>query len=641
MNVDILLNKNQNSDLLRFTTAGSVDDGKSTLIGRMLFDSKSLYDDQLNAIHDSSKRLNRDTVDYALLTDGLKAEREQGITIDVAYRHFSTPKRRFIIADTPGHEQYTRNMVTGASTADLAVILIDARTGVLEQSKRHGFIASLLGIRHIVVAVNKMDLINFDENRFQQIINDYNNFATRLNIADLVYIPISALDGDNVVNKSERMPWYTGNSFLEHLESVHIASDRNLIDLRFPVQYVNRPNLNYRGYCGTIASGVIRNGDEVTILPSGKTSRVKELITFDGMLEYGFSGQSLTICLEDEIDISRGDMLVHSKNLPSTERQLEAILIWMDENPFKIGHQYLIKHTTKKVKGSFSELQYRFDLNGLHRVKTDELELNEIGRVILDLHQPICCDPYINNRSTGNFIVIDELSNSTVGAGIIIERSNNRTTSHFSDSNSLPMSKNIIKETSLVTSKNREDLLGQKPYTIWLTGLSGSGKSTIAKELEINLINQGYLCYVLDGDNIRHGLNRDLTFSADDRSENIRRVAEVAKLMNEAGIIVITAFISPYLEDRQLARKIIGDGRFVEAFINTPLSICESRDPKGLYRKVRTGDITNFTGISAPYEEPDTPEIHLTTENSTPGELCRDIFTYLQLNNYMNIREKS
>ncbi|MHC4887031.1 MAG: sulfate adenylyltransferase subunit CysN [Planctomycetota bacterium] len=629
MSVESLLEQNQNADLLRFTTAGSVDDGKSTLIGRLLHDSKSIYDDQLAAIHNDSKRLNREVVDFALLTDGLKAEREQGITIDVAYRYFSTPKRRFIIADTPGHVQYTRNMVTGASTADLAVILIDARLGVLEQSRRHGFIASLLGIPHVIVAVNKMDLVDFDQAVYDRIVSEYDDFAARLNVGDLTYIPISALDGDNVVERSERTPWYRGVSFLEQLESVHIASDRNLIDLRFPVQYVNRPNLDFRGYCGTVSSGVIRKGDEVAVLPSGKSSRVKSLVDYDGELEYAFNGQSVTVCLEDEIDISRGDMLVHPRNLPNLERQVEAMLIWMDETPFSPGRTYLIKHTTKKVRAGFSELQYKINLDGLHRETADALQLNEIGRVMVDLYQPICCDPYQNNRSTGSFIVIDEQSNSTVGAGVIIERSRHRGANRLHDAQAVPASTNIVREISLVTPEVRSDLLGQRPATLWLTGLSGSGKSTVAKAIECELVSQGRACFILDGDNVRHGLNRDLAFSADDRTENIRRVAEVAKLMNDAGLIVITAFISPYRRDRESARSIIGEDRFVEVFVDAPLEVCEDRDPKGLYRKARAGEITDFTGVSAPYEAPSSPELQVDTANSTPEQLCEEIVAYL------------
>lgn len=611
LDINELLEQNRDSDLLRFTTAGSVDDGKSTLIGRLLNDCKCIYEDHLEAVQKDSKKLNREEVDLALLTDGLKAEREQGITIDVAYRYFSTPKRRFIIADTPGHEQYTRNMATGASTANLAIVLIDARHGVLTQSKRHAFIASLFGIPHVLVAINKMDLVDYSEEVYEKIRKDFENFSAKLDIKDLVYIPISALRGDNVVEMSANMPWYKGGSLLRHLETVHIGSDRNLIDFRFPVQYVNRPNLDFRGFCGIVASGVVRVGDEIKAMPSGKTSKVKSIVTFDGDQDYAFPPQSVTICLEDEIDISRGDMIVHPRNMPRLDRNVEAMLVWMSEVPFTVNTPYIIKNTTNMVRGAFTGLQYRVDPNELHRVNTDTLELNHIGRVTLELFKPLICDEYARNRATGGFIVIDPMTNATLGAGMIIHRA--RGHAEVDADGASHVSRNITMEGSLVTPELRARILGQKPATVWLTGLSGSGKSTIARELERVLSEAGHACYVLDGDNIRHGLNRDLGFSAEDRTENIRRIAEVARLFNEAGIIVITSFISPYRADRGGAREIVGSAAFLEIFIDTPIAVCEERDPKGLYKKVRAGEIGSFTGITAPYEEPEYPELVLNT----------------------------
>ncbi len=615
MNVDELLKQNQESDLLRFTTAGSVDDGKSTLIGRMLSDSKNIYEDHLDALKRDSKRLNREEVDLALLTDGLKAEREQGITIDVAYRYFSTPKRRFIIADTPGHVQYTRNMVTGASTANLAIVLIDARNGVLTQSKRHGFIASLLQIPHVIVAINKMDLVDYSEEVYEKIRTEYNTFLAKLNIPDLSYIPISALRGDNVVNKSDAMDWYKGVPLLQYLEDVEINGDRNLIDLRFPVQYVNRPNLDFRGYCGTVASGVVRRGDKIMVLPSKKTSHIKSIETFDGEMEYAFPPQSITLCLEDEIDISRSDMIVHVGNQPKVEYNIEAMLVWMSETKMEINKPYIIKHTVSDVRGVVSKLHYNINPDTLHRHQTDGLELNEIGRISLELFKPIIFDPYVKNRATGSIILIDPMSNATLAAGMIIERRSS-TEKTSTDSKSEPVSNNIVREYSLVSSDDRERIMRQRPITIWMTGLSGSGKSTVAKSLEKKLMELGQPCYLLDGDNVRHGLNRDLGFSAEDRSENIRRIAEVAHLFNDAGIIVITSFISPYRKDRTGAKEIIGKEKFIEVFIDAPIDVCEKRDPKGLYVKARAGEIASFTGISAPYEAPEEPDIHIKTDTT-------------------------
>ena len=593
--VAALIRANRDADLLRFTTAGSVDDGKSTLIGRLLYDSKAIYDDQLAAVQKDSRKLNREEVDLALLTDGLKSEREQGITIDVAYRYFSTPKRRFIIADTPGHIQYTRNMATGASTANLAIILIDARNGVLTQSRRHGFIASLFGIPHILVAINKMDLVDYSEAVYDRIREDYANFAAKLGFRDLAFIPISALRGDNVVHPSLHMPWYKGVSLITHLETVHIGGDRNLIDLRFPVQYVSRPNLDFRGYCGTVASGVLRVGDAIMALPSGKKTRVKSIVTFDGSLNHAFPPQSVTVCLEDEIDIGRGDVLVHPRNQPHVAREVEAMLVWMDETPLELGKAYAIKHLTQTVRGTFAELVYRVDPDELHRQKATSLALNEVGRVTLELFRPIMCDEYARNRTTGSFIVIDPASNRTAGAGMIIERTSRRPVAAHADA--AAASHNLKTESSLVPPPAREQLLLQRPATLWLTGPSGSGEATLARQLELRLLAAGHPCYVLDADTLEQGLNRDLGASPDDRAETIRRAAEVARLFNEAGLIVITAFLSPYRADRDQARRIIGSTRFLEVFVDA------SRADAG------AGSI----GLSTPYEPPENPDLVLPT----------------------------
>jgi len=604
------LRRHEEKDLLRFLTCGSVDDGKSTLIGRLLYDSHMIYEDQLAAVTKDSKvhGTTGDDFDPALLTDGLKAEREQGITIDVAYRYFSTDKRKFIIADTPGHDQYTRNMATGASTCNLAVILIDARYGVITQTKRHSFICSLLGIKHVIVAINKMDIIDWSEAVFEKIRNDYNGFVARLGFTDIHFIPMSALKGDNVVEKSDKMPWYDGPTFLHHLENVNISADRNLVDMRFPVQYVLRPNLNFRGFSGTIASGIMRVGDAVMSLPSRRTSKIKSIYGPDGEVGEAFAPMAVTVTLENEIDVSRGNMLVPVNNLPHVGNEFEAMVVWMHETPAQKGRSYLIKQTTNIVPGVLADIRYKVDVNSMHRQKdaVTSLELNEIARVQITLHRPIAFDPYEKNRQTGAFIIIDRMTNITIGAGMIVDRVVSGPKS------SSPVSKNIVKSDSLVSAEDRQKLLNQKGATLWLTGLSGSGKSTIARQLERELTDMGHVCYILDGDNVRHGLNRDLGFSAEDRSENIRRIAEVAHLFNDAGVIVITAFISPYITDRRQARQIVGDG-FVEVFVNTPIDICEERDPKGLYKKARSGEIQQFTGITDPYEAPEKPELVLPT----------------------------
>ncbi|WP_028973822.1 sulfate adenylyltransferase subunit CysN [Spirochaeta cellobiosiphila] len=613
--VHYIIEQSIKSDILRLTTAGSVDDGKSTLIGRLLYDSKNIFDDHLQAVNEDSSKWGRDYVDYALLTDGLKAEREQGITIDVAYRYFSTPKRRFIIADTPGHEEYTRNMVTGASTADLAIILIDACKGLVTQSKRHSFVSSLLGIPHIVIAVNKMDLVDYSEYRYNQIREEYLDFASKLEIDDITFIPLSALKGDNIVHSSVHMPWYEGPSLMSFLENVYTGAGRNLVDFRFPVQMVNRPHLNFRGFAGRIASGTVKKGDGIKVLPSGQSSHVKSIVTMDGELTEAFMGMSVTITLEDEIDISRGDMIVHSHNLPHVDNKLEVILVWMGDEPSDKNKTYLIKHSSHYEKALITCLNYRVNPDNLHREDVEFLQLNEIGRVCLELFNPIPFDEYSRNRSTGGLILIDPDTNITIGAGMIINRS-------------LTYGKNIYKHTGVIGHSERCLLLNNQPLTYWLTGLSGSGKSTIAFALEKEFYQKQKPVYVLDGDNVRHGLNKDLGFSIDDRHENIRRIAEVARLFNDAGITVIASFISPFEEDRIKARAIIGPRRFCEIFVDTPLEICIQRDPKGLYKKAIDGKIKDFTGIKSSFEAPAHPQITIDTTKTSIKEAVDIIQNY-------------
>jgi bifunctional enzyme CysN/CysC len=625
-----LLRRNRDSGLLRLVTIGHVDDGKSTLIGRLLYESKSIYEDHLQGVERASRRMGREEVDLALLTDGLRAEREQGITIDVAYRHFSTPRRRFVIADCPGHEQYTRNMVTGASTAQVAVLLIDAKLGVQTQSKRHAFIASLLGIPHVVVCVNKMDLAGWSQEVYERIRADYQDFAARLEVRDLTFIPVSALRGDNVVVGSENMPWYRGEPLLAHLETVFTGSDQNLVDLRLPVQYVLRQSADFRGYCGRLASGILRRGDEVAVMPSGRRSRIGSILGPGGEVDYAFPPMSVTVQLEDDLDVSRGDMLVHPQNLPRLGREIESILVWMSGESFRPGRPYIVKHCAREVRGQFTRLNYRFDPEQLHRQDAEELALNEIGRAELELYQPVAFDEYRRNRTTGSFIVIDPVTNGTVGAGVMIERVRGRGSAARARATAAPASRNIAPHRGLVPEEARHRLLGQRPATVWFTGLSSSGKSTVAQNLEKRLVEEGHAAYVLDGDNVRSGLNRDLGFSAGDRTENIRRIGEVARLFNESGMIVLTAFISPYREDRASAREIVGDDRFVEVFVDAPLETCEARDPKGLYKKARAGEIAEFTGVSAPYEPPERPEVHLMTGEHTVEECVEQVLACLK-----------
>ncbi len=602
---DILayLEQHERKELLRFITCGSVDDGKSTLIGRLLYDSKMLYEDHLAQLESESKvhGTTGGGFDPALVTDGLRAEREQGITIDVAYRYFSTAKRKFIIADTPGHEQYTRNMATGASTADLAVILIDARHGVLTQTKRHSFIVSLLGIRHVVVTINKMDLVGYDQARFDQICSDYKEFASRLDLPDLHFIPIAALHGENVVDPSTNMDWYRGSTLMNFLETVYIGSDRNLEDFRLPIQYVNRPNLDFRGFCGTIASGIVRQGDQVMVLPSKRTSRVKRLVTQDGDLSEAFCPQSITVVLEDEVDCSRGDMIVRPGNVPKVSNDFDATVVWLSADPMLPGKTYLFKHTTQTVSGQIDSLRYRVDVNTLHRSPSPELNLNEIGRCAVTLSQPIYFDAYKRNRSTGAFIIIDRLTNATVGAGMITERDSARPRAAWEN---IEVEAEGPSGVSEVTTAERSARYGQQGVTVLFTGLTGTGKTAIAHGVERRLFDRGRAVMVVDGERMRRGVNQDLGYTVEDRSENLRRSAHVAKLLNEAGLICLAAFLAPSESVRNRVRETVGKERFLVIHVTAEESVRKARDTKGHYQKAESGTLPNFPGVSALYEEP-------------------------------------
>ncbi len=626
--IDAYLKQHEQKEMLRFLTCGSVDDGKSTLIGKLLYETKMIYEDQLAAMERDSVThgTTGGVFDPALLTDGLKAEREQGITIDVAYRYFSTAKRKFIIADCPGHEQYTRNMATGASTCDLAIILIDARHGVMTQTKRHSFIVSLLGIKHVLVAVNKMDLVGYSEEVFDKIKADYREFATRLDMVDQHFIPISALKGDNLVDHSNNMPWYEGSTLMHHLENVHIASDRNFIDFRYPVQFVNRPNLDFRGFCGTIGSGRIRKGEPVMSLPSRKTSRVKSIVTYDGELDEAFTPMSVTLTLEDEIDVSRGDMLVRPDNVPTMSDAFDATIVWMADDALVPGKQYFIKQASKTVSGSVASIRYRIDVNTLHRQETDKLGLNEIGRCQVRLNQPIAFDSYRNNHGTGSFIVIDRMTNVTVGAGMILQRSAAATSDHWADE----ADERLQVERSNVTLAERAGRFNQSPATLLFTGLAGAGKSTLAYALERRLFDMGHAVSVLDGQNVRRGISRDLGFTVDDRSENLRRTAEVAKLMNDAGLICLAAFLAPQEEVRQKAAEVVGRQKFFVIHLDAPLEICRQRDQEGLYAAADSGELANFPGVSAPYEVPPSPHLVLPTAEIDVDESVNRVLALLK-----------
>lgn len=620
------LKQHENKDLLRFLTCGSVDDGKSTLIGRLLYNSKMIYEDQLAVFEKDNKKHGHagENLDFALLVDGLAAEREQGITIDVAWRYFSTDKRKFIIADTPGHEQYTRNMATGASSCQLSIILIDARKGVLEQTKRHSLICHLLGIKQFVIAINKMDLVDWSEDSFNKIKSSYMGFIKELEgheDIDIQFIPISALGGDNITQISQASPWYQGNHLLGLLEEAKTIEDKISSQFRFPVQYVNRPDINFRGFAGTIAGGAISVGDEILALPSKRTSKVERIVTMDGDLTTAIAGQAVTLTLADEIDISRGDMLAFSQQAPSLAKEIHTDIVWMQDNPLRIGQLYRLRFATAEVQGMVKEIKYRLNINTLNQNDAESVSLNEIARVVIELTSYVPLDTYRGNRETGSFIFIDRLTNATAGAGMVY---------HIGRSQKITQkSENVVWHDYQITKKARAELKGQKPRVLWFTGLSGSGKSTIANLVEQHLFNRGRHTYLLDGDNVRHGLNKNLSFTEEDRIENIRRVAEVSKLMVDSGLIVLATFISPFRSDRHIARDLFEKGEFIEVYIDTPLEVCESRDPKGLYEKARAGKIANFTGISSPYEAPHQAEIHIKTEGLTAEECAKQVISWL------------
>ena len=616
--IELYLKSHEEKSLLRFITCGSVDDGKSTLIGRMLYESQMLFDDQLSALKSDSKKIGTqgNEIDFALLVDGLAAEREQGITIDVAYRFFSTDKRKYIVADTPGHEEYTRNMATGASTADVAIILIDAKQGVLTQTRRHSFIVSMVGVKKVLLAVNKLDLVDYSEEVYRQIVSDYSYFAeSALNIDSITAIPISALLGDNVVERSEKTPWYTGETIMEYLENIEVRNQRKQASFRMPVQWVNRPNSNFRGFSGLIASGETKIGDKVRLHPGGKESSIASIVTWGGELQQASVGQSVTITLNDEIDVSRGDTIAVSTDPCGESDQFQSRILWMSDNPMIPGRQYIFKSNTQTTTLTLGKLKHRIDVNTLNHLPAKTLELNEIGVCNISLDKRIAFDPYDDNRTMGGFIVIDRLSNNTVGMGLI----------DFA----LHRSENIHWQKMDVSKESRAEQKSQAAKIIWFTGLSGSGKSSIANILEKKLQALGKHTITLDGDNMRHGLNRDLGFTTADRVENIRRVGEVAKLMVNSGLICITSFISPFESERKMARSLVSENEFIEVYIDTPLSVCEERDVKGLYAKARSGEIPNFTGISSPYESPENPEIRIDTTKLSAEEAANQIIEFI------------
>ena len=616
--IDSYLKSHEEKSLLRFITCGSVDDGKSTLIGRMLYESQMLFDDQLSALKSDSKKIGTqgEEIDFALLVDGLAAEREQGITIDVAYRFFSTDKRKYIVADTPGHEEYTRNMATGASTADVAIILIDAKQGVLTQTRRHSFIVSMVGVKKVLLAVNKLDLVDYSEEVYRQIVSDYSDFAKNaLDIESITAVPISALLGDNVVEKSEKTPWYNGETIMQYLENIEVRNQRKQSSFRMPVQWVNRPNSNFRGFSGLIASGETKIGDKIRLHPGGKESSVESIVTWEGELQQASAGQSVTITLNDEIDVSRGDTIATSTDPGGESDQFQSRILWMSDNAMIPGRQYIFKSNTQTATLTLGKLKHRIEVNTLDRLPAKTLELNEIGVCNISLDKRIAFDSYDDNQTMGGFIVIDRLSNNTVGMGLI----------DFA----LHRSENIHWQKMDVSKESRAKQKSQAPKIIWFTGLSGSGKSSIANILEKKLQGLGKHTITLDGDNMRHGLNRDLGFTAADRVENIRRVGEVAKLMVNSGLICITSFISPFESERKMARSLVTENEFIEVFIDTPLSVCEERDVKGLYAKARSGQIPNFTGISSPYESPQNPEITIDTTKLSPEDAANQILDFI------------
>jgi bifunctional enzyme CysN/CysC len=616
--LETYLRLHEHKDLLRFITCGSVDDGKSTLIGRLLYESKTIFDDQLTALAADSRQVGTrgGELDFALLVDGLAAEREQGITIDVAYRYFATEKRKFIVADTPGHEQYTRNMITGASTAELAIILIDARKGVLTQSRRHTILVSLLGIRRLVLAINKMDLVDYSHDVFRRIQDQYMDFVRQLGLESVTCIPMSAVHGHNVVHASQTMPWYEGPTLLQHLERVPVGADLAARPFRLPVQWVNRPSADFRGYAGIVVAGTVHVGEPVRVVPSGRQSHISRILVGDRDAPEATSGQSITVTLADEIDVSRGDVIAPANAPPSAADRFEATVVWMHDRPMLQGRSYLLKLATKTVPVTVSPIKYRINVNTLEHVAAKRLELNDIGVCGLQLGEVVAFEPYVDNRDLGGFLLIDRITNATVGAGLL----------HFA----LRRSHNVHWQALDVDKKARAELAGHKPCVVWFTGLSGAGKSTVANVLEKRLHALGCRTYLLDGDNIRHGLNKDLGFADVDRVENIRRVAEVARLMVDAGIIVLVSFISPFRAERRMARALLEQGEFIEVFVDTPLAVAESRDPKGLYGKARRGELKNFTGIDSPYEPPEAADVHLDTTQLSPEHAAQRVLDQLR-----------
>lgn len=617
LDIESYLKAQENKGLLRFITCGSVDDGKSTLIGRLLYDSKLIFEDQLASLESDSRKIGTqgEKIDFALLVDGLQSEREQGITIDVAYRFFATDKRKFIVADTPGHEQYTRNMATGASNAEVAVLLIDARKGILTQTRRHSYIVSLLGIRHIVLAVNKMDLVGYEKATFDRIVQEYKDFAGRIGLENVTAIPMSALEGDNVIARSERMAWFDGPSILQYLETVQVVRDASSTPFRMPVQWVNRPNLDFRGFSGTIVGGKIRKGDAIAAYPSARESRVERIVTMDGDLEEAAAGQSVTLTLEDEIDISRGDVIATKENPPAVADQFQAHVIWMADEAMYPGRRYMIKVGCQSSSATVTDLKYKVNVNTLEHQSGKELHLNEAGVCNFSSDKALVFDAYAENRDMGGFIIIDRFTNNTVGVGMI----------DFA----LRRATNLVWQKTEVDREARSALKDQKPVIVWFTGLSGAGKSTIANLVEKKLNAMGRHTYILDGDNVRHGLNKDLGFTDADRVENIRRVGEVSKLFVDAGLIVLVSFISPFRSERRMVRDMVGEGEFIEVYIDTPIEVCEERDPKGLYAKARGGQIKNFTGIDSAYEPPENPEIVLRGAGVDPESNADRIVAHL------------
>ncbi len=616
--LEAMLAEEANKDLLRFLTCGSVDDGKSTLIGRLLYDSQLVYDDQIAALESDVKKGKGASgeVDLAMLVDGLQAEREQGITIDVAYRYFASPKRKFIVADTPGHEQYTRNMATGASNCDFAILLVDARKGVLTQTRRHCCILNLLGIKKIALAVNKMDLVNFSSDRFDEIVSDFEKFTKTLSFEEIVAIPVAAATGDNILNPSSHMRWYHGPTLMVHLETVDVASDRTLRPFRMPVQWVNRPDSDFRGFAGTISGGELRPGDEVIVLPAGKRTTINRIVTYDGELDVACAGDAVTLTLADEIDISRGDVLAAPDAEAEVSDQIAANVIWMDQNPMLPGRDYILKLGNQTATASISTLKYKLNVDNLEHQAGTTLELNEVGYCNLSISRALVFDPYARDRDMGGFILIDRLTNATVGAGMIEFGLRRATNIHWQ---ALDIDKSV-----------RAQMKAQKPCALWFTGLSGSGKSTVASLLEKQLHARGQHTYLLDGDNVRHGLNKDLGFTDADRVENIRRVAETAKLFVDAGLIVMVSFISPFRSERRMARDLFQENEFLEVFVDAPLEVCEQRDPKGLYKKARAGEIKNFTGIDSAYEQPERADLRLEAGKRTPDELVSELISSLE-----------